>query len=387
MFFIKKYIEKYRGLSKRTKIIIIIFFIFLNLIVLNRIVKFLFNIKLSSNQKFVVAAALVVQKTIPINVSASGKAQPLSTVMIKSQVDGVILNSFFKEGEMVNKGQLLFEIDPGPFNAIYNQAIANLAKEQANLTNRCLQLKKYEKLYKNKFVSDLDYQQILANFKAAEASVGASMAAVDAAKIQLDFTKIISPITGVAGQIFVQPGNVVKAASGVGLVNINQLNPAEVLFYIPEKYLCDLIKNINKLDQLTVKLDTGHVGKLIFFDNQVNSLSGMIALKAEFCNCNLALWPGKFVNVTLTIKNLANTVVAPARSVQVGQQGAYVYIAEKIKSNKNSYYAKVNKVSVKIKAYTEDEIIITEGLTKDQIVVTEGHTHLMDNDIVEIYEH
>jgi multidrug efflux system membrane fusion protein len=220
----------------------------------------------------------------------------------------------------------------------------------------------------------------------SEASVQASVAAVESAKVQLDFTKIYSPITGVTGQILIDPGNAIKAATGVGLVNINQTNPVNVLFTIPEEYLPELIRNINNLEDLTVHLSGfSNVGKLIFIDNQVDNLNGTIALKAEFCNCDLALWPGQFVNISLVIKNLTNALIVPSRAIQICQQGAYVYVAEKIKTRKKSYVAKAKKTLVKIGDVIDSETVVISGLQDGQIVITEGQAHLIDNTIVEVY--
>ncbi len=378
--------NKYYRFSKQYRLTAIACVLLLCVSLFTHVITIFSNFKFNSKQKFVVAASKVIQKNVKVDIGSSGNVQPLTTIVVKSQIDGIIINAGFKEGELVRSGQLLFEIDPEPLQAAYDQARANLARDRAQLQNSCLQLKKYEKLHRNKFVSDLDYEQILTNFKESEAMVQASIAAVDAARVQLEFTKIYAPITGTVGQILIDPGNAIKASAGASLVSINQMNPINVLFTIPEEHLPELIKNINDLENLEVKLGNEEkIGKLIFLDNQVNSLNGMITLKAEFCNCDLAFWPGQFVNIVLTIKQLSNALVVPSRAVQEGQQGAYVYIAEKIKDNKNSYFAKVKRVLVKTGPITKDQIVVVDGLQFGQTVVTEGHGHLTDDDIVEIY--
>ena len=393
MFFVKQCVKKYNNLSRWHKLIVGSCGLLLIVFLFTHAVTFFVNFKFNSLPKFIVATDKVVQKNVKVNVNASGTVQPLTTIIVKSQVDGVILNATFREGQMVQRGQLLFEIDPSPLQAVYNQAIANLARYQAELQNAQLQLQKSEKLYIDKFVSDQDHQQAIANFKAAKATVQASMAAVDAADVQLRFTKIYSPIAGVVGQILINPGNLIKTAAGTGLVSINQINPVNVLFSIPEEHLPELIKNISNLENLVVMAHTEgracseHRSRLTFVDNQVNSLNGMIGLKAEFCNCNLAFWPGQFVNIGVTIKNLLNALVVPNRAVQVGQQGAYVYVADPIKTHKKGCFAKVKKTLVKIGPVMQDETAIMDGLQFGQIVVTEGQSHLVDNDIVEIYAH
>lgn len=350
-------------------------------------VRLLFKIKFTNNiQNFVVKVHLVEKKDIPIIIHANGKVQPITSVLINPQVDGVILNAHFKEGSMVTKDQLLFEIDPSTLQAVYNQATANLNRSLADLKNAELQLDKYTKLYQKKIIAEQDYQQILANFKISKANNEAALAALDASKVQLNFTKIYSPINGIAGQILVKPGNVIKMSSNVGLVKLNQLNPIQVAFTIPDEYLSVLAENVNQLEKFTVKLtDYDKPGRLVFVDNHVDELSGTILLKAEFCNANYALWPGKYVNIDLHIKTLPQALVVPNRAVQIGQQGHYVYVVEKIKTFKNSYISKTKRISVKVDEIFNNETVILDGLQACQLVVTEGHSHLTDNMMVEIY--
>ena len=350
-------------------------------------IRYLFKIKFTKNiQNFVITAHPVQKKDIPIIINANGKVQSITSVLIKPQVDGMILNAYFEEGSMVTKGQLLFEIDPSTLQAVHNQATANFNRSLADLKNAELQLDKYTKLYQKKFVAEQDYQQILANFKISKANNEAAIAALDASKVQLDFTKIYSPINGIAGEILVKPGNVIKMASNVGLVNINQLNPIQVAFTVPDEYLSELAKNVNQSEKFKVKLtDYNKLGRLVFLDNHVDELSGTILLKAEFCNANYVLWPGKFVNIDLHVKTLTQALVVPNRAVQFGQQGNYVYVVEKIKNFTNSYIGKTKRVSVKISEIFNNETVILDGLQADQSVVTEGHSHLIDNMVVEIY--
>lgn len=371
---------------QNNKLIKIIAGILISIFLFTHVVKSLFNFKSYSSHPFTVAVIPVIAKDVSINLHASGKVQAATTIVVKPQVDGIIFNTHFTEGKMVQKGQLLFEIDPATLQAIYNQATANLARTKADFKNTELQLQKYKKLYKNSFVSTQDFQQILTNFEMSKASMQAATAAVEAAKVQLNFTKIYSPIAGVTGQILIDSGNAVKA--GIGLVSINQINPINVQFNIPEEHLPELIKNINSLDKLSVQLaEFKNAGKLIFFDNQVDNLNGTVTLKAEFCNCDLTLWPGQFVNIILTVKKVPNALVVPNHAVKVGQQGTYVYIAEKIKNNKKSYLATAKKTLVTLGPVLGNETVIINGVQAGQIVITEGQAHLTDNATVEIYEH
>lgn len=350
-------------------------------------IKSLFKFKAKNKiQNFVVAYDSIQRKDIPIIINTHGKVQAISNVVIKPQIDGTILNSYFEEGSIISKGQLLFEIDSSSLQAMQNQSIANVNRSAADLKNAELQLNKHTKLYQKKFISEQEYEQILANFKISKANHEAAMASLDASKIQLGFTKIYSPINGIAGQILVKPGNVVKSVSNSGLVNINQLNPIQVSFTISDEYLLELTKNIQQLEKFEVKLiDYNNTGKLVFIDNHVDDLSGTILLKAEFDNANYTLWPGKFVNIALHLKTLPQALVIPNRAIQIGQNGSYVYTVEIIKNFKNTYRGKVTKTLIEVGDILNNETVVINGLQEGQMVVTEGHGHLADQMIVEMY--
>ena len=403
-YFYKISISSLSGIYCKHKKISIVAIILTTIFFVTHGIKYFFSPKPSSFAVMVVKVDPVIQKDVEVEILVSGLVQPSAIIGLQAQTNGTVLNTNFKKGQLVEKGQLLFEIEDSLQKAAYNQAIANLDKSKANLKNSELELKKHNELYDNNVISDQEYQQVLTKYEVAKAAYTEAEAGVDTAKIQLGYTKVYSPITGVAGEILLDPGNIVKAGAET-LVNIHQVNPVNILFNLSEAHLPDLMKSINNLDLFKVSLvdyymgnsncmndiynynKDSNQGKLIFVNNTVDHLNGTIALKAEFSNNSLYLWPGQFVNLNFTIKKLADVLVVPSRAVQSSQQGTYVYVAEKKKRSKKQF-AKVKKTLVEIGSILKEEIVIINGLSKGQMVVTEGHGHLIDNSIVEMtYEH
>lgn len=383
---IKNYIQNNIILYNYKSIIITSISLFL-VIFFSYNIRSLYKFKLIKNkQNFLVTIHNVQQKDIPVIINANGIVKPINNVLIKPQIDGTILKTYFNEGAIVHQGQLLFEIDSSLLQTGYDQANANLHRTIADLENAQLQLNKYNKLYQKKFITTQEHEQFITNFKIAAANHEAAVANFNANKIQLEYTKIYSPINGIAGQILIKPGNIVKSINNTGLVNINQLDPIEVSFLIPDEHLPELTRNIAQLDKFKVELiDYQKIGKIVFLDNHIDDLSGTILLKAEFANTDHLLWPGKFVNIALHISTLSQALVIPNRAIQVGQHGNYVYALEPLKSLKNKNLGKIKKIEVKIGNIFNNETVITDGLDATQKVVIEGHGHLADHMIVETY--
>src|SRR4249919_3821361 len=253
-----------------------------------------------------VLVATAVQKAIAIQVRAVGNVEAYSTVSIKSQVTGVLTQAHFKEGQNVKKGQLLFTIDPRPFDAALKQAEANLARDAAQLQNSREQARRYAELVKKQYVSQEQYDQIRANADAAEAVVQADQAAVENAKVQLSYCYIFSPIDGQVGTLLVNEGNLVRVNDGTPLVVINQVTPIYVTFSVPEQNLPDIRRhmtagNLKVAAQFQSDEGRPEQGNLAFVDNAVDRTTGTIKLKAEFKNADKRLWPGQFINVALTL--------------------------------------------------------------------------------------
>jgi membrane fusion protein, multidrug efflux system len=330
-----------------------------------------------------VLVATAVRKAVPLQIRAVGNVEPYTTVSVKSQVTGVLNQAHFKEGQDVKKGQLLFTIDPRPFEATLRQAEANLARDTAQLRNLREQVRRYAELVERQYVSREQFDQIKANADAAEAVVEADKAAVENAKVQLSYCYIYSPINGRVGSLLVNEGNLVRVNDGTPLVIINQINPIHVTFAVPEQHLADLKRHMAAAKlrvDARFQSDEGRPeqGALAFVDNAVDRATGTIKLKAEFTNSERRLWPGQFVNVALTLATQGNAVVVPSEAVQVGPEGQQVFVV------KEDRQVEMRRVSV---ARTlEGEAIIAEGLAPGEVVVREGQFLLGPGSRVEVKE-
>ena len=316
-----------------------------------------------------VLVATVVQKSVPIQLRAVGNVEAYTTVSIKSQVTGVLQKAHFKEGEDVKNGQLLFTVDPRPLEAALKQAEAVLARDSAQLRNMREQLKRYSELVEKQYVSREQYDQIKANADAAEAVVDADRAVVDNAKVQLSYCYIYSPVSGRIGSLLINEGNLIRLNDGAPLVVINQINPINVTFAVPEQNLADLKRHMagGKLKaDARFQSDEGRPeqGVLAFIDNAVDRSTGTVKLKAEFMNQERRLWPGQFVNVALTLETQGDAIVVPSEAVQVGQEGQYVFVVKEDK--------RVEVRPVTIGSSSEGLAIIAKGLAVGEQVVREG---------------
>ena len=330
-----------------------------------------------------VTVATAVQKNVPVQIRAVGNVEPFSTVSIKSQVTGVIMQAHFKEGQDVKKGQLLFTIDPRPLEAALKQAEANLARDSAQLNNSREQAKRYAELVEKQYVSREQYDQIRTNADAAAAVVEADKAAVENAKVQLSYCYIYSPVNGRVGTLLVNEGNLVRVNDGTPLVVINQILPIYVTFSVPEQYLADIKKRMAE-GKLIVSArfpsDEGRLeeGALAFVDNTVDRTTGTIKLKAEFKNSELHLWPGQFINVALTLSTQAGAVVVPSDAIQVGPDGQQVFVV------KNDKRIEIRPVTV---GQSEGgETVVAKGLAAGEMVVREGQFLLGPGSRVDIKE-
>ncbi|MGH7823584.1 MAG: efflux RND transporter periplasmic adaptor subunit [Candidatus Binatia bacterium] len=316
-----------------------------------------------------VLVVTAVQKAVPVQIRAVGNAEALSTVSIKSQVTGVLMKAHFREGQDVKKGQLLFAIDPRPFEAALKQAEAALVRDTAQLKNAREQTRRYAELVQKQYVSQEQYDQIRTNAEAMEAIVEADKAAIENAKVQLSYCYIYAPIDGQVGTLLVNEGNLVRVNDGTPLVVINQITPINVTFAVPEQHLADLRRHM-ATGRLRVDSrfpsDEGRPeqGILAFVDNAVDRATGTIKLKAEFKNSERRLWPGQFINVALTLTTQAAAVVIPSEAVQVGQEGQHVFIVKPDKS--------VEVRPVIIGSTNEGEAVIAKGLAAGELVVREG---------------
>ncbi|MBI5057621.1 MAG: efflux RND transporter periplasmic adaptor subunit [Nitrospirae bacterium] len=328
-----------------------------------------------------VTVGTVVQKPVPVQLRAIGNAEAYSTVGIKAQVGGTLMRVHFKEGQDVNKGDLLFTIDPRFYEAMLKQAEANLAKDSAQLEHARVEVRRYEDLVKKGYVAQEQYDQIRTNFAALEATVNADKAAVENALLLLKYCYIYSPVTGRTGSVISYEGNLIKANADTSMVVINQVQPIYVTFSVPQHDLAE-IKKYMAIEKIKVQAVIGKddadpvEGVLTFVDNTVDTATGTIKLKATFTNQEKRLWPGLFVSVTVILTSQPNAVVVPSQAVQTGQKGTYVFII------KNDQSAESRPVSVD--RSLDGETVVSGGLRAGETVVTDGQLRLVSGAKVEI---
>ena len=326
-----------------------------------------------------VTAATVIQKTVPVQIRAIGNIEAYSTVSVKSQIDGVLTRVHFKEGQDVRKGDLLFTIDPRPYEAALRQAEANLAKDTAQLENARVEVGRYEELVKKGYVAREQYDQIKTNAAALEATVNADKALVENAHVQLKYCYIYSPITGRTGYLVSNQGNLIKANADNPIVTINQIQPIYATFSVPEQYLSEIKKYMSsgkvRVDAVIAKEQTEE-GVLTFVDNAVDVNTGTIKLRATFANKERHLWPGQFVDVVMTLTTQPNAVVVPSQAVQTGQSGQYVFV---IKNDLT-----VESRPIIVGRSLDGETVIEKGLQSGEKVVTDGQLRLVPGAKVEI---
>jgi multidrug efflux system membrane fusion protein len=320
-----------------------------------------------------VSVASVSQETIPFKIQAIGNVEALSTVSVKARVDGQIIEVGFKEGDEVRKNSVLFKIDPRPYEATLRQTEANHLRDTATRDQARSQEKRYQELLQKNFVSKEAYAQIRANADAADAVAASSKAAMENAKLNLEYCTIRSPIDGFTGKIQIQLGNLVKANDTNALVVLNQVHPIYVSFAVPEQSLAMLRTYMSK-GPLGVEAGPPNSdkvaasGNLIFVDNAVDATTGTIKLRARFTNNDNALWPGQFVNVSLKLFDQKDAMMVPSQAVQTGPNGQFVFVV------KADMTTEVRKVTVERAAGAR--IIIASGLKPGEQVITRGQLRL-----------
>ncbi len=319
-----------------------------------------------------VVAAQVSQRDMPVQVTAIGNVEAYSTVTIKSLVDGEIQQAYFREGQDVRKGERLFSIDPRPFQAALHQAEANLARDQAQAQYAQAEAQRYTQLMKAGIVSQIQYEQFTSNAQALDAAVRSDRAAVENAKIKLNYCSIDAPISGRTGSLLVHPGNLVKT-NDTSLVVINQVTPIYVDFSIPEQDLTQVKQRQAQGRLRILAYPSGHesdasTGTLSFINNTVDSSTGTIVLKGTFANRDRRLWPGQFVSVILDLSVQRSATVVPSQAVQTGQNGKYVYV---IKSDRTVVLRPVT-IGNALAGLT----VVEKGLSPGETVVTNGQLRL-----------
>jgi multidrug efflux system membrane fusion protein len=328
-----------------------------------------------------VATAVVAQKSMPIDLSVIGTAEPFSTVSVRSQITGELTSVNFKEGDDVRKGQVLFTLDRRPLEGALAQAQANLERDLAQAANAKSQAQRYQDLADRGIATKEQVETSRTSATALDATVGADRAAVENAKVQLQYATIVAPIAGRTGALMVNAGNLVRANDTTPLVVINQVTPINVTFSIPEARLTELKRYLaaGSLKVTARPPNDEHeaaVGRISFVDNQVDPSTGTIRVKGTFANLERRLWPGQFVNVLVTLTTDPSAVVVPTTAVQAGQQGQYVFVVKKDQT------AELRPVTVA--RTVADESVIQQGVTPGETVVTDGQLRLVPGSRVSI---
>ena len=327
-----------------------------------------------------VTVARAEQRPVPYEIGATGTAEPRRTASVQSQVSGILTHVAFREGDEVAPGQLLFQVDPRPFQATLEQAKAMLARDHAQAQSAVADAERYAELVKQDYVTKSDYDAKRAAAEALQAAVRADSAAVASAQLNLEWAAIRAPIAGRTGRLLVREGNLVRANAADPLVVINQIRPILVRFAVPQKHLGDIQRY--RQHQLPVFASPSQAdtvfseGVLTFVDNSVDTSTGTVLLKGEFPNRDNSLWPGEFLSVRLQLYIDDKALVVPAQAVMTGQQGTYVFVLNQDGT------ARSQPVTVErpAGAYT----VIAQGVRPGDEVVTDGQVRLVNGAPVEV---
>ena len=352
-----------------------------------------------------VVTAKAQTKSVPVNIPAVGTVEPLTTVQIRAQVTGQLGAVHFSEGQDVKKGQLLFTIDPRPFQAALQQAQAVLARDTATASNAAQQKERYEDLFKRGLIPRDQYETQRASAESLQATLEADRAAVENATLNMNYTRIVAPMSGRTGALGIHVGDLVRANDATPLVVINQVSPIYVTFSVPGRYLGEIRRfqaqkplavqargqapvapgaqapppdapvpsigqDVAPGEGATMPTKPGLIenGRVTFIDNTVDPTTGTIKMKGTFQNSDQGLWPGLFVQVTLSLTDEQGVIVVPATAVQPSASGQFVYVVKPDRT------AEVRQVSV-ARQFGE-EMIIARGLAAGEEVVTDGQLRL-----------
>jgi len=321
-----------------------------------------------------VTAAPVVQKPMPITIGVVGTAEAYSTVAVHAQITGELTSVNFTDGDDVVKGQVLFALDRRPLETALQQAEANLQRDLAQAANARAQTERYSDLVQRGIATREQLDQQQTNRAALEATVAADRAAVESAKVQLTYATIAAPIAGRTGKLMVHAGNLVRANDTTPLVVINQISPIHASFGIPEGQLPEFKRY---LAQRAIQVEASPPndaapparGYVSFVDNAVDQTTGTIEVRGTFANESRQLWPGQFVNVTVTLGTDTNAIVIPTIAVQTGQQGQYVFVARSD--------ATVELRPIQVARTAGAETVVKNGLVPGETVVTDGQLRLV----------
>ena len=331
-----------------------------------------------------VVAAPARKGSIDVHIDALGTVTPRNMVVVHSRVDGQLLGVGFREGQEVKKGDMLAQIDPRPFEVQLTQALGQMARDQAQLKNAQLDLERYRTLLAQDSISkqQVDTQEALV--RQYQGAVQSDQGAIDNAKLQITYARIVAPISGRVGLRQVDPGNMVHASDANGLVTITQVQPITVVYPVPEDNVPRIFKRMQSGQDVAVeafdrsgknKLATG---RLLTIDNQIDTATGTVKLKAEFPNQDAALFPNQFVNVRMAVETRQDVTLAPAAAIQRGAPGTFVFLVRQDQS--------VTMTPVKLGATEGENAEVQSGVEPGNLVVVDGADKLRDGSKVELVD-
>lgn len=327
-----------------------------------------------------VVIASVTLKDVPVEIRAVGSVEALATVSVRPLAGGEITAVHFREGDEVKAGDLLFTLDPRPYEAALAQAESNLARDQAQARNAEAEARRAEELYGQGILSKEQHDSLRATAGALAATVRADEAAAQTARLQLAYCSIRSPIAGRTGSLLIKAGNVVKAIDGGPLVVINQIDPVYVSFTVPEARFAE-VKAAATARRLAVEAvipgeEAKPVrGELSFYDNEVDRSTGTLRLRGIFSNPSRRLWPGQFVAARLVVDVRRDAVVVPSQAVQDGQSGPYLFVMKQDRT--------VEMRQVVVSPAGQGELVVEKGVANGETIVTDGQLRLVPGAKVE----
>jgi multidrug efflux system membrane fusion protein len=340
------------------------------------------NNRAGQNSALSVGVAKVTTGDMPVILNALGTVTPLATVTVRAQVGGILTRVAFTEGQLVRAGDLLADIDPRAYQAALDQAKGNQQRDEAQLANAKVDLNRYRLLLNDNSVSHQQYDTQAALVQQNEAAIATDRALVESAQLNRDYCRITSPVSGRVGLRQVDPGNLLQANASTGIAVVTQMQPISVVFTVPEDSVHDVVSRLHGGDKLVVDaFDRAQANKLASgmlsaTDNQIDTTTGTLKLRAQFDNSDLGLFPNQFVNVRMLLDTLHDQTLVPSAALQNGASGTFVYVVDA--------QGMASMRVVTAGATDGDHIAVTKGLQAGETVVVDGADQLRDGQHVNV---